>query len=146
MKRYSFPLAQVLRVRRLEEDRAAGRLASAQVQAAAADVQVTRRRAELAGMAAPGGVGTAEKFLAWHQGVALAGDALTVAAVVRQVALSEVDARRAEWSAAAMRVSALERLDERRLEAHTKEVRRLEAVQVDDMVTARRGRSQEIHP
>jgi flagellar FliJ protein len=146
MKRYSFPLAQVLQVRRLEEDRAAGQLASAQVQAAAAEEQVTRRRAALAGMAAPAGVGTAETFLAWHQGVALAGDALTVAGVARQVARAEVDARRAEWSAAAMRVSALERLDQRRFEAHRKEARRTEAVQVDDMVTARRGRSREMHP
>jgi flagellar protein FliJ len=138
MKRYSFPLAQVLRVRRLEEDRAAGRLATARVEAAAAEERLARRQDTLAGMAPPAGVGTAGAFLAWHQSVALAGEALTAAGAARHVAVAEVDARRDEWSSAAMRVSALERLDERRLEAHTKEARRTEAVQVDDMVTARR--------
>ena len=138
MKRYSFPLAQVLRVRRLEEDRAAGRLASARAEAAAAEDQLARRLDTLAGMAPPAGVGTAESFLAWHQGVALAGEALTAAGAAQEVAVAEVDSRRDEWSVAAMRVSALERLDERRFEAHTKEARRSEAVRVDDIVTARR--------
>lgn len=138
MKRYSFPLAQVLRVRRLEEDRAAGRLAAARAEAAAAEEQVARRRAALAGMAPPAELGTAGDFLARAAGVALAGEALKVAGVTRQVAVAEVDVRRGEWSVAAMRVSALERLDERRLEAHTKEALRMEAVLVDDMVTSRR--------
>ena len=146
MKRYSFPLAQVLRVRRLEEDRAAGRLAAAQAEAAWAEEQVARRRAALAGMAPPARIGTAGDFLARVASVALAGDALKAAGVARQVAGAEVDVRRDEWSMASRRVSALERLDERRLEAHQKEARRAEAVLVDDMVTARRGRSGEIHP
>jgi flagellar protein FliJ len=140
VKRYSFPLSKVLRVRRLEEDRAAGRLGAARATAATAEEQVTRRQTALAGMAPPAGVGTARNFLAWHQGVALTGEALTAAGVARQVAEVEVDARRGEWSLAAMRVSALENLDERRLQTHTKEAHRAEAVEVDDMVSARRPR------
>ena len=140
MKRYAFSLAQVLRVRRIEEDRAAANLAAARAAALAAEEHVARRRSALAGMAPPAERGPARGFLAWYEIVGRAGDALTAAGVDRDAATAEMDARRGEWSAAAMRVSALERLDERRREAHVTEARRDEAARVDDLVAGLRRR------
>ncbi len=52
-------------------------------------------------------------------------------------------ARRAEWADAAMRVAALERLDERRRNAHRREALRDEIVTADDLVTSRRRQESE---
>jgi flagellar FliJ protein len=137
VKRYSFPLAQVLRVRRLEEDQAAARLAGARSEATAAAEHADRRRAALAALAPPVAA-PATRFLAWSDQVGLTGDALTAAGRRRDALFVELDARRSEWSAAAMRVSALERLDDRRRETHHRQVLRVEAGQVDDLVVSRR--------
>jgi flagellar protein FliJ len=142
VKRYAFGLAQVLRVRRIEEDRAAAGLAAARLAAAAAEERVDGRRQALAGMAPPGRPAPAGAFLAWHDGVGRAGDAFTAAGIAHAGAQATVGDRRAEWSAAAMRVAALERLDDRRRQSHTAGARRVEAARVDDLVASRhRGES-----
>jgi flagellar FliJ protein len=142
MKRYHFPLAQVLRVRRIEEEQAAAELASARFDAeSAADAQQARV-SELAGCAAPPS-GTAARFALWADRVTCAGGALTRATETKLVADQTMAARRAEWADAAMRVAALERLDERRRNAHRREALRDEIVTADDLVTSRRRQESE---
>jgi len=51
--------------------------------------------------------------------------------------LTAAEARRGEWSSAAIRVSALEHLDERGRAVHAVEYRRDEAKTADDIVTTR---------
>ena len=137
MKRYRFPLAQVLRVRRIEEEQAAAGLAAARFAAESAAGAQQARISELAGCeAAPSG--TAARFALWADRVTGAGGALTRATEAKLVADRTMAVRRAEWADAAMRVAALERLDERRRAAHRREALRDEIVAADDLVTSRR--------
>ncbi len=122
MKKYSFSLAKVLRVRRIEEERAAARLATARAAAAAAAAREAGAAHALASRCARHGLQPAASFLAWTETTMLAGEA-----------------RRGEWSSAATRVSALEHLDERGRAAHVVERRRDETKTVDDIVTVRSG-------
>jgi flagellar export protein FliJ len=140
MKRYSFPLSKVLRVRRIEEEQAAARLASARVFANAAADREAERRQALASRCARHGLQPAASFLAWAETTMLAGEALSDAKAERRRAEDDVEARRSEWSSAAARVSALEHLDERGRAAHTVERRREETRTADDIVNARRER------
>jgi flagellar FliJ protein len=140
MKRYSFPLAKVLRVRRVEEEQAAARLAAARAFADAAAVREADRRQALAARCARHGLQSAASFLAWSETTMLAGEALSDARAERRRADDDVEARRGEWSSAAARVSALEHLDERGLAAHVVERRRDETRTADDIVNTRRDR------
>jgi flagellar FliJ protein len=139
MKKYTFSLSKVLRVRRLQEEQAAAELAVARAAAnAAADKEAGAAHA-LASRCARGGLQPAVSFLAWAETTMLAGETLSDAKAEAQVADEEVEARQEEWSAAAARVSALEHLDERGRGAHEVERRREETKTVDDIVTARSG-------
>jgi flagellar FliJ protein len=137
MKRYRFPLAQVLKVRRIEEEQAAAGLASARAEAETAEAAVQARAGQLAGLRVPPS-GTAARFAEWADRVTCADGALTRAAQIKLAADQELAARRALWADAAMRVAALERLDERRRDAHRREALRDEIVTTDDLVTSRR--------
>lgn len=140
MKKYTFSLAKVLRVRRIQEEQAAAKLAAARntaVTAAAKEIDATHA---LASRCARGGLQSAASFLAWAETTMLAGEALGDARAGRQVADEEVEARRGDWSSAAARVSALENLDERGRDAHRLERRREETKIADDIVTTRRDR------
>ena len=139
MKKYSFSLSKVLRVRKIEEEQAAARLAAAQLVATAAATRAAESRHALAARCARGGLQPAVSFLAWAETTMLAGEALTNAKVEVRTADEEVEARRAEWSSTATRVAALEHLDERGREAHTLERRRDETKTADDIVTVRSG-------
>jgi flagellar FliJ protein len=139
MKKYTFSLAKVLRVRRIQEEQAAAQLAAARTTAAAAHAREAGATHALAARCARGGLQSAASFLAWTDTTMLAGEALSDARAEVQVAEEEVEARRGDWSAAATRVSALEHLDERGREAHTFDVRREETKTVDDIVTTRSG-------
>jgi flagellar export protein FliJ len=138
-KRYRFPLAQVLRVRRIEEAQAAGRLAAARAEAAAAAARHESRRSVLAGMSAPAGPVASKAFLAWHDQVGRAGIALQGATAAHQASLAALDERRVEYTGAAGKVSALERLDERRRDEHHRDALQEEAAILDDLVMARRS-------
>ena len=137
MKKYSFSLAKVLRVRKIEEDQAAGQLAASRAAASAATAKEVGATHALASRCARGGMQSAVSFLAWTETMMLAGEALSGARAVARAADEEVDARRGEWSSAAIRVSALEHLDERGRAAHTVERRRDETKTTDDIVTTR---------
>ena len=139
MKRYTFSLAKVLRVRRIEEEQAAAQLAAARAAAAAAAAKEAGAAHALASRCARGGLQPAVSFLAWAETAMLAGEALSDARADVQAADAEVEDRRQEWSSAAARVSALEHLDERGREAHQLERRRDETKTNDDIVTVRSG-------
>jgi flagellar protein FliJ len=137
MKKYTFSLSKVLRVRRIQEEQAAAELAAARAAAnAAADKEAGAAHA-LASRCARGGLQPAVSFLAWAETTMLAGEALSDAKVEAQVADEEAEARTEDWQAAAARVSALENLDDRGREAHEVERRREETKTTDDIVTTR---------
>lgn len=139
MKKYSFSLSKVLRVRKIQEEQAAARMAAAQLVARAAAARAAESRHALAARCARHGLQSSAAFLAWAETAMLAGEALTTAKADAARADEEVEARRGEWSSAATRVSALEHLDERGRTAHTVERRRDEAKTVDDIVAVRSG-------
>lgn len=143
MRRYQFRLGPVLRVRRIEEDRAAGALAAAQRDEHDAAGIVAARRAvydqRTVGRAAPVDATrfASERFL--HE---TAAAAVATAEDHREAARLATAERAASYIAAAARRSALERLDERKREEHRLENDRLEALEVDDLVNARRARAE----
>lgn len=140
MKKYAFRLETVLRVRKVEEDRAIAVLAAAARALTAADVTLQRRLDRYADVPVPSGtlpVAELLKVRARQDGVAAA---VVFAGTERLRAEATVDLRRDDWSAAAQRVAALERLDDRRRAEHAVEAQRQEAIEVDDMVVARHGR------
>jgi flagellar export protein FliJ len=137
MKKYSFSLAKVLRVRRIEEEQAVARLAAARAAAAAAAAREAGAAHALASRCARHGLQPAASFLAWTETTMLAGEALSQARDEERRAEDEAEARRGEWSSAAARVSALEHLDERGRAAHVVERRRDETKTADDIVTTR---------
>jgi flagellar FliJ protein len=137
MRKYSFSLAKVLRVRKIEEEQAAARLAAARLVANAAATRAAESRHALAARYARHGLQSSAAFLAWAETTMLAGEALSTAQADAAQADEEVGARRGEWSSAAARVSALEHLDERGRAAHAVEYRRDEAKTADDIVNTR---------
>jgi len=139
MKKYSFRLAKVLRVRRIEEERAAARLAAAHMIANAAAAREAESRHALASRCARHGLQPAASFLSRTETTMLAGEALSDARADVRQAEEDVETRRDEWSSAAARVSALEHLDERGLSAHVVDRRRDETKTADDIVTTRGG-------
>ena len=140
MKKYSFSLSKVLRVRKIQEEQAAARLAAAQLVASAAATRAAESRHALAARGARQGLQSSAAFLAWAEAAMLAGEAFTAAKVDAAVADEEADSRRGEWSSAAARVSALEHLDERGRAAYAVERRRDEVKTVDDIVNTRGDR------
>ncbi|HEV7861904.1 MAG TPA: hypothetical protein VGR20_04360 [Acidimicrobiia bacterium] len=130
-------MSKVLRVRRIEEDQAAARLAASRAAAAAATAKEVGATHALASRCAQGGLQSAVSFMAWTETVMLAGEALSQAKLDAGRAEDDEKARRGEWSSAAARVSALEHLDERGRAAHTVERRKDETKTTDDIVTTR---------
>ena len=142
MKRYAFRLESVLRVRRVEEDRAVAALAAArrQLEAAERTLQSTLDRYSVV-PSASGALPLADLLRSRaHQELVAAS--VVHAGTERLRAEAVVETQRAAWSAAAQRVAALERLDERRRAEHALEAQRQETIEVDDMVVARAGRSE----
>ena len=132
----TFPLAPVLKIRQIQERAHAAKVAQAAVAAGLA-LSVAELRA-----------GRAKESAFRESAVGLAFIASQIASRVRaadasmaRVAWTEAKAeeaeRRQDWSAAAQRVKALEHLEENHTLAVKHEDDRAEALQVDDMVTAR---------
>jgi flagellar FliJ protein len=139
MKKYTFSLSKVLRVRRIQEEQAAAQLAAARATAAAAAAKEAGAAHALASRCARHGLQPAVSFLAWAETTMLAGEALSNARAEVETAEEDVEVRRQDWSSAAAKVSALEHLDERGREAHTVQRRRDETKTTDDIVTTRSG-------
>ena len=139
MKRYRFRLAQVLRVRRIQEDQARAGVAAAQA-------EVRRREAALADALdryrAVGGAGGALQTAAWSVERARAdasARSVVSAGVAVRVAKAAVTHAVAVWQDAAAAVQALERLDDRRRAEHALEALREDDKAVDDQVLSRRA-------
>jgi flagellar FliJ protein len=140
LKRFHFRLAQVLRVRRLQEEIARGALMLANREAATAADAVNARVAEYTDAARPSGAQSYDTFNRMQSRLDNAAAAITIARAEYRARLDVVDERRTEWAAARQRVAALERLEERRREEHAVEIRRAEDRLVDDLVVARHAR------
>jgi flagellar FliJ protein len=110
-----FPLATVLRVRRIQEDAAKAQVAEAQAAVRRASSDHARREALLAGRPEPGSEQAAHWLAAKAGNLAMAADAL---AARRALAAREQDAAgaRDHWSKAAMAHEGVERLADRHAE------------------------------
>ena len=143
MKRYQFRLEKVMKVRRIQQDQARAGVVEARRRADEAVVESARRLDAYATCPAPSTAVPAAAFLAARALHELKAQALVIARDGEEAAWEVVSLRLDEWSDAARRVSALERLDARRREEYALELRRDEDAQVDDLVVsrARAGRS-----
>jgi flagellar FliJ protein len=141
VKRAKFRLQPVLELRRTEERAAAAAAATAANAAAEADRRATEYETALTGAVLPPSM-PAGSFVA---AMVLLSTAATDAADARSFAVAsaeQADAVRAEWTAAAQRTKALERLSERHREAQLHAAVVAEERAADDLVTGRAGRIQ----
>jgi len=126
-----FRLAALLRVRKLQQDAAAGRAGAAAAQARTAEAAVEHRRTALASSGLPEG----GDELVWRATVA--GRAALSSLLTTSRALAEERARdavqaQAEWAGARREVRPLERLLERHREVEAAEELRAEQVLLDE--------------
>lgn len=137
MKRYRFRLEQVLRVRRLQEERE-----RAQVLAAQAELAVSRDRVQEAidayrVMAHARGRTDAAGLRRQQELHHLRAKAVEAARRSEATSLELLEARIAGWRDADTRVRVLEHLDARRREEHQLEANREADKDVDDLVVSR---------
>lgn len=138
MKRFAFRLDPVLRVRRLGERSARGRLLTAQRILATAQRDVAERHAEVVRrQSVPLPVAT-PAFRVEQALRSASVDCLTAARLVEADALLGVRTATESWTAAAAAVGALERLEERQREQHRILAIRDEDRLTDELVSARR--------
>ena len=138
MKRYRFRLEQVRNVRRVQEDLSLADMRHAEREAAIAAEEATARRARYDGESTPLAQAIAGSFVADHERLARAAAAVEAAGRSLAEARAAADVRRAEWSEAARKVAALDRLDERQRVEHAVDHARDMDKQVDDIVVARK--------
>ena len=140
MKRYSFSLARVLRVRSTQEELARQALRAAAERAARADDDydqaVRNYEAHVASEASMRGM--ALGVLACRDLDTLRARAVLDGEARREQARDSAEAARAGWTAARQRVTALQRLDERQRAEHLAQVIAEEDAEVDDLTTSRR--------
>jgi flagellar FliJ protein len=141
MKRYRFRLEPVLRVRRTQEDVARAQLLAAQAAVAAQEQLLAARSDAYAAALTPGGAQPCAEFLAAQAHRSALGAA--VLEQRRRLLEAGEDAQHARlaWSAAAVRVGALERLDERARREHAAAVLKEDELAVDELVVSRHGRT-----
>lgn len=138
MKKYRFRLEAVLRVRRIEEERAQGVLLAAYQALREADAELERRLDHYRTVTAPDGSVPQHAFIAARSRQDGAASAVVAAGTARLAAEAEVERARQEWTEAAARVKALERLDDRRREEHALEALRQETIVLDEVASATR--------
>ena len=137
MKRYSFPLEQVRRIRRTDQDRAAVELGRAQREAALAAEVTAHRLAAYQDTPRPCGTGDTRRLTADLLTLRLAADALVGARETQAAALGLVEERRVGWTVARGKVKALDSLDERLRARHAAEADAAERLEIDDLVSSR---------
>jgi flagellar protein FliJ len=141
VKRYAFRLQKVLDVRRNEQDVARAGVLAATVRAGAEATALSERDrtyAERLRAQVPSG---AAEFLYEQAHRAALGQAVLEQRRRLLDAEHEVEAARAVWTAAAARVGALERLDERQRAEHAARALREDELIVDDLVVSRHAGS-----
>ena len=139
MKRAAFRLQPVLELRRTEERAAAAASAQAANTAADADRRATEYETALAGAVLPRLLSATDFVL----GMTLMRTAATDASDARSLATAQAEQAelvRAQWTAAAQRTKALERLRDRHREMIRLAEQTAEERAVDDLVTGRAGR------
>ena len=143
MRRYRFRLEPVLRVRRQEQDAAHGAVLAATVLTRAeAQALAERDEAYAAGTAAQE-IRSAADFVFVQEHRAALGRAVLDQRRRVQEAERDLEQARTGWTAAAARVGALERLDERSRAEHTARAVKEEEMAVDDLVVSRSALSVE---
>ena len=133
-------IASVLRIRRLQERRERAEVAARrQTHRGAVEAETRAWTAATGRDPAPGAL-TADGLVARHVivtgGVAVARRR----AETTLIAAHDVDVQLATWSVAARRVEGLERLEDKLRTAEAAEREQREALELDDLVLARRGR------
>ena len=137
MRRYRFRLEPVLRVRRSEEDAARGAVLAATVLTRAEAQALAERDEAYAAGTGTQQIRSAADFVFVQQHRAALGRAVLDQRRRLQEAELRLEQARAGWTAAAARVGALERLDERQRAEHTARARKGEEMVVDDLVVSR---------
>lgn len=138
MKRYRFDLDPVLRVRRIQQDAVQALVGTARLgyesAQATLDEAVERHEERSGGATVPL---PARQWLAGRSGAGLTAASVMAAGVARAAARTQMDEHLDELRQSRMRVTALERLDERRRDEHAIESQRAEEAEVDELVTGR---------
>jgi flagellar export protein FliJ len=141
MKRYSFRLGQVLRVRTIELDRAVAEVARARRDVVTASQRTAAREADYRELSQQPLGATVADLRTRRMQQDLAADAILKARHAAHLAEQVVDARLADWAEADRKVALLEQLDERSQARHAAEVLLDDQKVLDDLVTSRQGRS-----
>ena len=141
MKGYRFRLETVLKVRQTEEDAARGQLAAANGAVAVQERALVAADRAYENSRKASGIRPCAEFL--FEQFSRSMHAAAVLEQRRRVEEAKDDAARARgvWSAAAARVGALERLDERARADHTTRLRKEDELTTDELVVSRYGRS-----
>lgn len=137
MKRYRFRLAQVERVRRIQEEQARAELLVARQRLIDAGADLSARVDRFDGRPVRSGATGASRFRAERTHEEMLAQAVTLARVAEANARLLVNRRVDEWTVAAREVSTLERLDARAREEHEAEAARDAQRELDDLVTSR---------
>ncbi|MGY6499373.1 MAG: flagellar export protein FliJ [Acidimicrobiales bacterium] len=137
MKRYSFRLEHVARVRRIQEEQARAELLAARQRLIRAGADLSLRSDEYERNRSAGRRADTRAFRSDRD----QDDRLTQAVIAARVAEANarllVGQRSEEWTHAARELSALERLDERRRAEHAAEELRLDQIDLDELVAPR---------
>ena len=140
MKKPAFRLQPVLELRRTQERAAAVASARAAQAAADAEQRATAYETTLAGASLPRSLPSGD-FLAALTILRFAATDASDARAAARASAEQAEAVRAQWTAAAQRTKALERLRERHREALRHAEAAAEERAVDDLVTGRARRS-----
>jgi flagellar FliJ protein len=139
MRRYRFRLEQVLRVRRQEQDAARAAVLAATARTSAEDEALAERDLAYAAGTTAHGSRSAADFVHVQEHRAALGRAVLEQRRRLQEAEVLLAQARTGWTAAAARVGALERLDERQRAEHAARALKEEEMVVDDLVVSRFG-------
>ena len=137
MKRYSFRMAKVLRVREIQEDAARAGVAVARTAEQRAQVALEQSRDHYAALVLDGSAQSAAAFLGLRERASHRATAVNLADGNRRIAADATAEAITAWHEANRRVDALERLDSRRREEYGIEFRRFEDAAVDELVVSR---------
>jgi flagellar export protein FliJ len=140
VKRYRFRLEPVLHVRRSEQDAARGALLAATAEVGAQQHELEQRQAAYAVRVQRPLAATAPDFRLEQSRRQALGQAVLAQQVRLAQAREQQELARESWVAAAARVGALERLDERQRAAHRVAELKEDDLLTDELVVGRHGR------
>jgi flagellar export protein FliJ len=141
MKRYSFRLETVLKIRRIEEEQAKAALTQANHAITTAETEFKTRVDNYGLIGTPAGPRNLHDFMTQRHHHAAAAAAIVAGASAVHTAKADAETARGTWNQAASRVTALENLDERSRAEHALEAAKEADMEIDDLVTSRHGRA-----